>query len=390
MALEIHKGAIAVNPGLDDVIVGTTRMSLVDGENGRLYYCGYAIGDLAAHSTFEEVVFLLWNNRLPNASELQSLQADLARELPVPQEIINSLKMLPKTAHPMGALRTAVSMLGNFDPEEGDNSPEANTRKALRLVAKTFTVTAAWARIRNGHEVVTPRQDLSLAANLLYMMFDQEPNEDAVRAIDAYLILLSEHGFNASTFTGRVVTSTDADMYSAIVAAIGALKGPKHGGANEAAMKIFLEIGDPDNVENWFKTEVKGEKKRRISGFGHRVYKSIDPRAAVLKVRAEAAAHSSGNEKWYAIASKLDDLARSDASFIDKKLYANVDYYGAIVLYTLNIPVDFFTPLFAVSRVPGWCAHIIEQWASGNQLIRPDVEYTGPVDLKWVPLSERA
>jgi citrate synthase len=379
--------ATEVDKGLAGIIVGETRLSHVDGEAGKLYYSGYAIDVLADNATFEEVVFLLWNNRLPKQAELDELTKQLAAEAPVPPQILEAMQLFRKEAHPMGILRTAVSMLGDFDPEQEDNSPEANQRKALRLTAKTVTLTAAWYRVRDGNDPVAPRSDLSVAANFVYMLFGTEPNPDAVRAIDTYLILLSEHSFNASTYAARVVTSTDADIYSAIVGAIGTLKGAKHGGANEAAMKIFLEIGDVSNVDSFFQNEIKG-KGRRIAGIGHRVYKYLDPRAKALKSRAEALASSSGNSKWYEIAEKLESLAMADDYFKERRLYPNVDYYSAIVLYTLDLDVDFFTPLFAMSRMPGWTAHIIEQWKD-NQLIRPGARYTGEFDLPWIPLEQR-
>jgi citrate synthase len=377
----------AAGKGLAGVVVADTRKSKVDGEQGRLYYGGYSIADLAANASFEEVVYLLWNDRLPNKAELQDLCLQINGEMAVHSQIYDAFDLIDKDAHPMGVLRTGVSMLGNFDPDADDNSPQANQRKSLRLLAKTTTLTAAWARIREGKRPIAPRDDLSLAGNFVYMMHGEDPDPAAVEAIETYLILLADHGFNASTFTARVVTSTDGDLYSAIVAAIGALKGPKHGGANEAAMRIFLEIGDVSNVETFFTEEVKG-KGRRIMGMGHRVYKAPDPRGAVLKVQAEKLSAATGNAKWFDLATQLEDLALSDEYFVERKLYANVDYYSAIVLYTLDIPVDFFTPLFAVSRMAGWTAHVIEQWAD-NRLIRPKANYLGEIDLPWPPLESR-
>jgi citrate synthase len=377
-----------VDKGLAGVVAGATRKSKVDGENGRLHYVGYAIQDLAANATFEEVIYLLWYEVLPTKAQLADLQTQLVAELTVPAEVITMMKATPKKTHPMSALRTAVSMLAAFDDEADTNTPEANHRKALRLTAKTITLTAAWARIREGKEPVAPRSDFSLAGNFVYMFSGEEPIQSAIDAIDAYCILLADHGFNASTFAARVITSTDADIYSAIVGAIGALKGAKHGGANEAAMKMFLEIGEEANLQPFFENEVKG-KGRKIMGIGHRVYKSLDPRATVLKQRAEALAKASGNEKWFNIAANLEALARNDAYFVDRKLYANVDYYSAIVLYTLHIPVDFFTPLFVISRIPGWSSHIIEQWED-NPLIRPDALFIGEIDRPWVALDQRS
>jgi len=369
--------------GLAGQVVADTRLSKVDGENGRLYYCGYSIADLAQHASFEEVIYLLWYDRLPTQAELDTFSHKLNAQMRVPSAIIQLMQHLPADSHPMGVLRTGVSLLGNFDPDQED--PAANQEKALRLVAQTPTLTAAWARIREGKAALEPRPDLSLAANFVYMMNGQDPDPVAVKAIDSYLILLADHGFNASTFTARVVTSTDGDIYSAITAAIGALKGPKHGGANEAAMRMFLQIGDPQKVDAYFTEEVKA-KGAKIMGIGHRVYKAPDPRAAVLREQAENLAKSNG--VWFDIAHKLENLALQDDYFKERKLYANVDYYSAIVLYTLGIPVDFFTPLFAISRMAGWTAHVIEQWAD-NRLIRPKANYTGALDVPWVPIENR-
>ncbi|PJF40375.1 MAG: citrate synthase [Phototrophicales bacterium] len=379
--------APAPSKGLADVIVADTVKSKVDGQNGRLYYLGYRIEDLAENATFEEVAYLLLNNRLPNKSELEAFTASIANQAAVEPDVINIMKQLPKNAHPMAVLQAVVAILGMLDPEAASSTPEANMNKAVRLIAKTPTVVAAWARIREGLEPVAPRTDLGLAANFVYMFKDRQPTETEIDAINVYLVLLADHGFNASTFTSRVVTGTDADVHSAVASAIGALKGPKHGGANEAAMKMFFEIGEPENVENWFKSEVK-EKGRKIMGIGHRVYKAPDPRAAILKVRAKALAESSGNRKWYDIAEKLESLARADEYFQERALYANVDYYSSIVLYTIGIEPDMMTPLFAMSRMAGWTAHIMEQWAD-NRLIRPKANYVGEIDKPWVPLSDR-
>ena len=374
--------------GLAGAVVADTRLSKVDGENGRLYYGGYSINDLAENASFEEVVYLLWYDKLPTQAELELLRKEIAGVMAVNSRILDALRLLPKDAHPMGVLRSAVSMLGNFDPEADDNGEAANRRKALRLVGQTTTLTAAWARIREGNDPVSPRSELSLAANFVYMTTGKEPDAVAVNAVNTYLILLADHGFNASTFTARVITSTDGDIYSAVTGAIGALKGPKHGGANEAAMRMFLEIGEVENVESYFAEKIKGEG-RRIMGIGHRVYKAPDPRGAVLRVHAANLAKSTGNDKWYEIATRLENLAMNDEYFKERRLYANVDYYSAIVLYTLEIPVDFFTPLFAISRMSGWTAHIIEQFKD-NRLIRPKANYTGEIDLPWIPMEARS
>lgn len=379
--------AVAAAKGLQNIVVGQSKLSLVNGAEGKLIYAGYRIEDLAEHATFEEVIYLLWNGSLPTKSQLEELRKALNDQMALSPEILALMATLPRKATPMAVLRTVVSALGLYDPDADNNSPEHNRRKALLLTARTPTIVAAWERIREGKQPVAPRPDLTLAANFLYMMRGElaQPNEVAV--IDAYLVLLSEHGMNASTFSARVTTSTLSDMYSAITTAIGTLKGAAHGGANEEAMRMFFEIGSADNVEKWFQENVKTGKKR-VMGMGHRVYKALDPRAAVLNNKSRLMAEATGNLKWYELAAKLEKTARADEDFIKKNLYANVDYYSAIALYTLGIPMDQFTPLFAIARVPGWCAHIFEQWAD-NRLIRPDVEYIGPMNLEWVPIEQR-
>jgi citrate synthase len=387
MTDKVATPAPAAGKGLQNVVVGQSKLSLVNGAEGKLIYAGYKIEDLAEHATFEEVIYLLWHGKLPTKSQLEQLRQAIVNEMDLSPETIKLMKQFPKEATPMAVVRTVVSALSLWDTNADDNSTEQNRRKALLLTAKTPTITAAWDRIRNGKDPVAPRKDLSMAANFLYMLKGEAPKAQETAVIDAYLVLLSEHGMNASTFSARVTTSTLSDMYSAITTAIGTLKGAAHGGANEEAMRMFFEIGSADNVEKWFNENVK-TGKRRVMGMGHRVYKALDPRAAVLNSKSKAMAEATGNTQWYDLASKLDKTARADDDFIKKNLYANVDYYSAIALYTVGIPMDLFTPLFAIARVPGWCAHIFEQWAD-NRLIRPDVEYVGPMDLQWVPIEQR-
>lgn len=373
--------------GLEGVIVADTQTSLVNGEEGKLIYAGYRIQDLAANALFEEVVFLLFHTRLPNATELEEVRSAIATQAGIPDPVVNLLKTMPKETPAMAVVRTATSMLSAYDPDaENLTDKEVARKKALRLTGQVTTICAAWARIKDGKEPVAPRADLNLAENFVYMLTGDGPDETASAAVNVYLVLLAEHGMNASTFTSRVITATGSDMHSAIVGAIGALKGPSHGGANAEAMKMFLEIGSPENVENWFKTNVK-EGGKRIMGIGHRVYKALDPRAAILKEHSERLAESSGNRQWFDIADQLEKAARSDEYFIERKLYPNVDYYSAIVLYTLNLDIDMFTPLFVMSRMAGWTANIVEQMA--GRLIRPKANYVGPMDLEWTPIDER-
>ncbi|MBN1680466.1 MAG: citrate/2-methylcitrate synthase [Anaerolineae bacterium] len=373
--------------GLEGVVIADTRLSKVDGEIGKLTYCGYDIRDLAEHASFEEVVFLLWYNELPTKTQLERFRSTLVKNMSLPVSILDEMKRYPESAHPMAVLRTAVSELGLHDAAAEDNSQDANFRKAMHLTAKIPTIIAAWARIREGKDVIAPRRDLGLAANFVYMLTGEEPIPVEVDAVNVYLVLLADHGTNASTFTSRVVTSTDGDMYSAVTAAIGSLKGPKHGGANEAAMRMFREVKQTGNVEKWFQDEVKG-KGRRVMGIGHRVYKAPDPRAVILREHAEALCALKEKKGILEVAEKLDELARADAYFIDRKLYPNVDYYSAIVLDAVGIETDMMTTMFAMSRIAGWTAHIIEQWAD-NRLIRPRANYIGEMGLPWIPLEER-
>ncbi|MCY4145630.1 MAG: citrate/2-methylcitrate synthase [Chloroflexi bacterium] len=378
---------MANQSGLEGIAVADIATSFVDGSAGELIYSGYAIEDLAENATFEEVLFLLFHSRLPNRQEYDELRATIAANSAVDATVMQMLRSLPKDTSGMSALRTAVSMLAAFDPDaENLLDKDVAARKALRLTGQIMTICAAWIRIVSGKNPVQPRGDLGVAQNFVYMMSGEEPDKTACAALDVYLVLLAEHGMNASTFAARVVTATGSDLHSAIVAGIGALKGPAHGGANSAAMSMFLEIGEVDHVAPWFEANIKSGK-RRIMGIGHRVYKAPDPRAAILKRHAKALAASSGKRKWFDIADKLDQTARADAYFIQRKLYPNVDYYSAIVLYTLDLDVDMFTPLFAMARIAGWSAHVIAQM--GGRLIRPKANYVGPRNQTWLPLDER-
>jgi len=377
-----------VSKGLEGIIVAESRLSKVDGQAGRLTYCGYDIADLAAHATFEEVAYLLWNQRLPTAAELADLKKNLNARMVLPPDILAQMKLYPRTAHPMAVLRTAVSASGLYDPLAEDNSPAANRQKALTITARIPTILAAWMRLRTGQEPLAPRSgDVKLAENFLYMATGQTPDPNAVEAVDRYMILLADHEMNASTFTSRAVTSTNSDMYSAITAAIGSLKGPLHGGAIEAAMRMFLEIQDSGlTLEEWFQQVRAGS--RRIMGIGHRIYKTEDPRARILREYARTLAEKTGHSHIYEIAYGLEQIARSDPYFVERNLYPNVDYYSGLALYVVGIPVDMLTTMFAMSRVVGWTAHIMEQ-AADNRLMRPKAQYVGEMGLTYTPIEQR-
>ncbi len=367
--------------GLEDVVAATSAICEVDGKEGRLLYYGIDVKDLAAHSSFEETVYLLWHGRLPARDELATLREGLAAERALPVEVLRMLRDFPKEAVPMEVLRTAVSLLSMYDPDDADNGREANVRKATRLVAQTPTIVAALQAIREGREPVAPRADLSLAANFLYMLFGAEQGETAVHALDVALILHADHELNASTFAARVTAATLSDMYSAVVSAIGALKGPLHGGANEQVFKMLRAIGAPDKADAYLTDQFAAGKK--IMGFGHRVYRTDDPRATVLRRLSEQLGQERGETTWYDISREVERKVRAD-----KKLYPNVDFYSASTYHSIGIPTDLFTPVFAISRMSGWTAHILEQYAN-NRLIRPRAEYTGPRDAPYTPIDER-
>ena len=383
--MTLHTTPVA--KGLEGVVIAQSDISDVNGNIGTLEYRGYPIQELALNALFEEVVYLLCYDRLPNHTELEAFDAKLKQYRTIPPDLISVMKGLPRSSAPMSVLRTTLSALGLFDQDADDNSPDSVLLKAHRLTASMGTLVAAWERIRNGQDPVAPRSDLTLAGNFLYMLNDSEPEPSAVQAINAYLVMLADHGMNTSTFSCRITISTLSDIYSAITGAIGALKGAAHGGANEKAMRQFIEIGTPAKVTTWFESAMANSM--RVMGIGHRVYKTGDPRMVIFKQQAEALGKVVGDGKWFEIATKLEDLAMSHPFFIERKLHPNVDYYSAIVLYQSGVPVDQFTPLFAMSRVAGWCAHIMEQWKD-NRLIRPDVQYVGKHNLRWIPLDERS
>lgn len=382
----MSKAAPSAGAGLRDVVAAPSSICFIDGEKGILVYSGYDIHQLAENSNFEEVIFLLWNGRLPNKAELDDLNKQLAANRALPAEIISMIKSFPQTAVPMDSLRTAVSALAFYDPDKGDNSPEARKRQAIRLTAQVATVVAAIDRIRSGKEPVAPRTDLSHAGNFLYMLNDKEPSDVETQAFDIALILHADHEFNASTFAARVTAGTLADIYAATTSAIGALSGPLHGGANEQVMKMLLEIGSLENVDAYIANKfAKGEK---IMGIGHAVYHTEDPRATHLRRMSEATGKRQGDTKWFDMSKRIEDIAIAEFDKKGKKIRANVDFYSASTYYMLGIPVDLYTPIFAVSRISGWTAHILEQ-LSNNKLIRPRSEYLGEMGLKYVPIEQR-
>lgn len=377
--------ASAVATGLRGVVAAASSIGDVNGEKGELIYQGVNIHDLATKSTFEEVVFLLWNGRLPRRAELDELKASLSASYKLPADILELIKgiskRVPAKADPMDRLRTVVSALAMFDDEANDLSREASIRVATRLTAQFPTIVAAIERTRNNLEPVDPKPDLNIATNFLYMMKGEMPDEFDARVLDVALILQADHELNASTFTARVVAGTLANMYSAVTAAIGALSGPLHGGANTAIMKILLEIDDVNKVEGFVKDALS--KKKKIMGFGHAVYKTEDPRATHLRRFSKEMGERKGDSKWYEITAKLEEIMKRE-----KGLLPNVDAYSASTYYMMGIPLDLYTPIFAISRISGWTAHILEQYAD-NKLIRPRAEYVGPRNVPYVPIDER-
>jgi citrate synthase len=356
--------------GLEGVVALESRLSAIDGDKGELIYRGYDIHDLAEQASFEEVIYLLWEGDLPDHNQLDAFNEQLRSERALPDDAIEMMRSIPDDANPMGALQTMTSALGLFDPETDEHDEEANKRKAARLLARLPTAIAAYDRLRKGKEPVDPLPDKSTAFNFLYMLTGEEPGAAAENTFDVCLVLHADHGLNASTFTSRVIGSTLSDMYAAVSGAVGALKGPLHGGANQQVMKMLLELDESgqDPVEY---VQGKLERKERVMGFGHRVYNVLDPRAAILREMVEDLSEEQDARKWYEYSSKVQDTVGGE-----KDLYPNVDFFSASVYYMLGIDIDLFTPIFAMSRASGWTAHLLEQW-DDNRLIRPRAEYVG-------------
>jgi citrate synthase len=368
--------------GLEDIVAAPSSICFIDGEKGILSYRGIDIHELAEKSNFEEVCYLLWFSRLPKQRELDDLAETLARNRAVPSNVFEIMRKFPQDANPMEVLRTAVSALSLYDPDAPSNSHEANLRKVYRLTGQVASIVAAIDRIRQGKEPLTPDPSLKHAANFVYMLTGKKPDATAERAFDVALILHADHEFNASTFAARVTAGTLSDIHSATTSAIGALKGPLHGGANQEVMKMLLEIGEVENTAAYLRDALS--QKKKISGFGHRVYRTEDPRATHLRQMSQNLCKSSGNSKWFEISRIMEETLKRE-----KNINANVDFYSATVYYTLGIPVDLFTPIFAVSRISGWTAHILEQ-LENNRLIRPRAEYTGPpYPAAYIPIKAR-
>ena len=367
--------------GLEGVVAAKTRLSDVQGEAGRLIYCGYDIDELAGKVTFEEVIHLLHHEHLPNRKELHEYKERLATARSLPGGVIKLIKSLPTTTPPMHAIRTAVSALGCFDSTCDDDSMDAQRQKAIRLIARIPIITAYFHRARQGKSLLEPNPQLGEAANFLYLMTGKKPTAEKEKTLDLCYVLHADHGMNASTFSARVTIATLSDMYSAITSAIGTLKGPLHGGANEGVIKMLQEIGSLDKVDAYVAECL--EQKKKIMGIGHRVYKTLDPRAPHLKRMAQILSAKLGEPKWIQMSDRIAEIMLQK-----KNLHANVDFYSATVYYSLGIPTDLFTPIFAISRTAGWTAHVLEQLAD-NRLIRPQSIYTGPRDLKVVPLAKR-
>lgn len=367
--------------GLRGVVAASSSIGDVDGENGILIYQGYNIHDLAQHSTFEEVVFLLWHGRLPKRAELDALKRSFAECYELPREIIELMRQFPRDAEPMDVLRTAVSALDFYDKAAHDTSREASLKTATRLTAQIPTIVAASHRLRNGQEPIKPQPELNIATNFLYMLKGEMPSEEDARLFDVALVLHADHELNASTFTARVVAGTLADIYGAVTAAIAALSGPLHGGANTNVMKMLLEIGEVERAEDYIKNALT--QKKKVMGIGHAVYRTQDPRATHLRQFSKEIGERSGNTKWYEISRKVEEVMLRE-----KGLYPNVDFYSASAYYMMGIPLELYTPIFAISRISGWTGHILEQYAN-NKLIRPRAEYIGPRGLPYVPINER-
>lgn len=376
---QIYEGAL--DKGLEGVVACTTKVSFIVGDT--LNYRGYTIDDLAQNSTFEETTYLLWNGKLPNKSELEQFRAELGKEMALHPDFVKALKAFPtKGVHPMSWLRSAVSLSAHWDAQANDMSPEATRAKSLRLTAKMAAIVCAFEALRSGREPLAPKADKSIAWNFMYMLTGKEPEAELVKIFDMCLILHADHELNCSAFATRVTASSLSDLHSAIVSAIGALKGPLHGGANEQVILMLKRIGTIDRAQQFVKDAL--EAKEKVMGIGHRVYKNGDPRARILRSVSEKLTKKIGEPQWYEMSVLIDDTMNKE-----KGLMPNVDFYSATVYYSMGIPTDIYTPIFAVSRISGWCAHAMEQYAN-NRIYRPRGKWAGQEGLHWIPLEKRS
>ena len=373
---------VELRRGLRDVYIDRTTSSFIDGKIGKLLYRGYNIDDLSEKSTFEETIYLLLYDKLPNQAELDEFDRELKANRHLPEEVLQVIE-LTKTAHPMDVLRTSISVLATFDPEVNDNSQEATLRKGVRLTAQAPTIVATHARIREGKDRIAPDDSLNHAANFLYMLFDEKPEPQDAKLIDKDFILHAEHGINASSFGARVAASTQADLHCAITTGVAVLKGPSHGGAAEEVMKMALDIGEEANAEQYVKDLLSSGG--RVMGFGHRVYRAIDPRSIHLKDDAKELGERKGQPKWFSI---LASVTKSMEPYSRRGICQNVDFFSGAIYYLLGIPDDLFISIFAMGRIPGWTVQVMEQFKN-NILLRPRLQYVGPMDVEYIPMDQR-
>lgn len=376
----------AAAAGLDGLVVAQTQLSSVNGTEGILTYRGYNINDLAEKVQFEEIIYLLWYGSLPTRSQLDDLTSKSRKHRQISDDVANTIAALPRGGAPIDSLKVGVTALGMQDENQDDLSQEGLREKALGLAAAMPTILASYQRLRNGQEPIAPSSDLGIAANFLYMLRGEKPSQTQADAFNLYLVLLAEHSMNASTFTARSTISSSSDIYSAVTAALGSLKGVAHGGANMMAMNMLLEIGDPAKIEEYVDESLK--IKRRLMGLGHRIYKTRDPRVNHLMKWSEKVANEVGDTQWYQLAHNMEQLTNHHPYFTERKLYPNVEFYSAPLLYNLGFPPDLMPGVFALSRIAGWSANIMEQMAE-NRLMRPQAEYVGPTHQDFVPLDER-
>ena len=373
---------VQLHRGLREVYIDRTKSSFIDGNIGKLLYRGYNIDDLAVHSNFEETAYLVMYGALPTQAQLDDFDAQLKAARTIPDEIFDIIK-LTRNAHPMDVLRTAISALSAYDPDTEDNSTEATLRKGLRLTAQTPTIVAAHARIRDGNDPIAPDSDLTHAGNFLNMLFGEMPEPQDARLIDKDFVLHAEHGINASSFGARIAASTVADLHCAVTTGVAVLKGPSHGGAAEEVMKMAQEIGTEENAEKYVRDRLDGGG--RIMGFGHRVYKAVDPRSVHLQDDAKALGERKGEPKWFSI---LQNVIKAMEPYRRRGIYQNVDFFSGTIYYLMGIPDDLFISIFAMGRIPGWTAQVIEQFEN-NILLRPRLLYTGEIDVPYVPIADR-